>query len=265
MFALPRFAEAEVPVIQIAFCRYLAGFLVVLVVAISRRQVKIGFTSQLWPIHGLRVVCSIASLLAGLLAIQTIPLATAQSIAMTSGVFVFLFAAMFLKEVLSWSRLFAGVVCIAGGLIAADVNWNGAGEVLSVGALFAFANAVFWAGELIVLKFLADRDRPITILLAVNLMAAIVLGLYVLPNWQALSFHDLALFLSMGFVAIVGQFCNIRGFQIADASFLTPIKYAGIVVAGTLGFFLFDEQPGITLVIGACFIAVGGLILSRKG
>ena len=66
----------------------------------------------------------------------------------------------------------------------------------------------------------------------------------------------------IGLTAIVGQFCFLRAYKLAQASFLAPISYFQMVIGAAMGFIIFQEVPtwwtiGGAVVIAFCVI-VGG-------
>ena len=64
--------------------------------------------------HALRACCGLSSVALGTYAVTHIPLANAQAIAMANGVFAVALAAVFLREKVGPSDLFAGTICLAG-------------------------------------------------------------------------------------------------------------------------------------------------------
>src|SRR3546814_1628711 len=68
----------------------------------------------------------------------------------------------------------------------------------------------------------------------------------------------------MGPVAILGQYCNIRGFQLASTAQLVPVSYSGLVFAALLGLVVFDEWPRPATIAGAALIVAGAIWLARR-
>src|SRR3546814_2218172 len=68
----------------------------------------------------------------------------------------------------------------------------------------------------------------------------------------------------MGPVAILGQYCNIRGFQLASTAQLVPVSYSGLVFAALLGLVVFDEWPRPATIAGAALIVAGAIWLAPR-
>ncbi len=269
MFMLPKLVSAAVPPPQVAFLRYFAGFLTILpfflrvqglqgvlpeIVGRPKRRLNL--------MHALRACCGITSVAFGTYAVTHIPLANAQAIAMTNGVFAVILAAVFLRERLSSADLAAGAVCLAGAVVVAGPDLDAPGWV-SLGALAALVQAFAWGAEVVLLRFAAVNDTPQRTLTIVNGSACLILLIATVWLWRLLPLPDLLVLLAMGPVAIVGQYCNIRGFQLAVTAKLVPIKYSGLVFAALLGLIFFDEWPRPAAVAGAVMICAGAIYLAR--
>ena len=269
MFMLPKLVSDVVPPQQVAFLRYFAGFLTILPFFLSSYGPRRALPEILGPtrrrlnlLHALRACCGIASVAFGTYAVTHIPLANAQAIAMTNGVFAVTLAAVFLGERVSLRDIAAGLFCLSGAVIVAGPD-PAAASWISLGALAALIQAFAWGSEVVLLRFAAVNDTPPRTLTLVNGSACLGLALFTAWSWNRLPLPDLAILLAMGPVAIVGQYCNIRAFKVAETAKLVPIKYSGLVFAALLGLAFFDEWPRPAAIAGAVMICTGALYLAR--
>lgn len=270
MFMLPKLAGAEVSPLQVAFFRYLAGFCTILPFFLRSYGLRQTLPELATPAkrpltasHALRGSIGIAGVALGAYAVTHIPLANAQAIAMTNGVFAVILAALFLRERLSGADVVAGAVCLAGAVIVAGPDPAAPGWI-SLGALAALAQAFTWGAELVLIRFAAVRDAPERALLVVNGAACALLALAMLWLWRPLPPAQAAILLCMGPIAIMGQYCNIRGFQLASTAQLVPVSYSGLVFAALLGLVFFDEWPRPAAIAGAGLIVAGAIWLARR-
>jgi drug/metabolite transporter (DMT)-like permease len=270
MFMLPKLANPGVPPLQVAFLRYFAGFLTILPFFIKAYgpaqalpEIAAPAKRRMNLTHMLRACCGLTSVALGTYAVTHIPLANAQAIAMTNGVFGVALAAVFLREKLSPADVLAGAICLTGAIIVAGPDFDAPGWI-SLGAAAALAQAFAWGTELVLLRFTAVRDTPERTLTLVNGSACTILLVTTAWLWDRLSAGDLALLLAMGPIAIVGQYCNIRAFQLAETAKLVPVKYSGLVFAALLGLVFFDEWPRPAAIAGAVRICAGALYLARQ-
>jgi len=270
MFMLPKLASGSVPPVQVAFLRYFAGFLTILPFFLAsygpRQAVPEVYgrsNRRLNLLHALRACCGVASVAFGTYAVTHIPLANAQAIAMTNGVFAVALAVIFLRERVTLADVVAGIVCPAGAIVVAGPDPSAPGWI-SLGAAAALVQAFAWGSELVLLRFAAVNDTPRRTLTLVNGSACCVLLAFTAWWWRDLPLADAVILLSMGPVAIVGQYCNIRAFQMAETAKLVPIKYSGLVFAALLGLIFFGEWPRPAAIAGAAMIIAGALYLSRQ-
>ena len=269
MFCLPKLASDAVPPVQVAFLRYFAGFLTILPFFLNRYGPARAITEvagrskrRLNLMHALRASCGVSSVAFGTYAVQHIPLANAQAIAMSNGVFAVALAAIFLRERVSMRDYVAGAICLTGAIVVAGPDPSAPGWI-SLGAAAALVQALAWGSEVVLLRFAAVNDTPARTLTVVNGSAALGLALFTAWAWNRLPLADLLILVSMGPVAIVGQYCNIRAFQVAETAKLVPIKYIGLVFAALLGLVLFGEWPRPAAILGAAMIVGGAVMLAR--
>ncbi|MBO6949606.1 MAG: DMT family transporter [Rhodospirillales bacterium] len=270
MWVLPKLVGANVPAVQVAFLRYMAGavciapFFITEVIRRTPGPVIEGSGRSLFVLHAARSACSVGALVFGVYAVTSIPLANVQAIAMTNGVFTMLFAVLFLHERAGWREIVAGVVALVGAIIVAGPGTVGAAGWAVLGVLAAFGQAVTWGGEVVLLRATAARESASRILFKVNILAAIMVLVIGVWFWDDMNMDTFLLIAAMGPVAIVGQVCNIRAFRIADATSLVPVRYTGILFAAIFGLLIFDEWPDASAIFGAVLIVGGAMWLALR-
>ncbi|MGF1593783.1 MAG: DMT family transporter [Kiloniellaceae bacterium] len=269
MFMLPKLAGEAVPPLQVAFLRYLAGFCVILPFFLRSYglhgvlpEIADPAKRRLNLTHLLRGCFGIGGVALGAYAVTQIPLANAQAIAMTNGVFAVVLAALFLRERMSTADIVAGCVCLAGAVVVAGPDPAAPGWV-SLGALAALAQAFTWGSELVLLRFAAVRDRPERALTLVNGAACVILLAAMAWLWRPIPAIDTVILLAMGPVAIVGQACNMKAFSLASTAQMVPVSYSGLVFAALLGLAVFGEWPRPAAIAGAAMIVGGAIYLAR--
>ncbi|WNJ98220.1 DMT family transporter [Thalassospiraceae bacterium LMO-JJ14] len=270
MWVLPKFVGQSVPAVQVACLRYAAGavciapFFVAEIVRNVPAQPVEPQKGRLFLLHLARAACGVTSLAFGTYAVTRIPLANVQAIAMTNGVFTVLFAFIFLRERAGWRELLAGAIALCGALIVAGPGTQEAAGWALAGVLAAFAQAITWGGEVVLLRATAARESASRILFKVNAMAALMVFLVGVWFWESLTLDAFLLIAAMGPIAIIGQLCNIRAFRVADATTLVPVRYSGIIFAAIFGLLLFDEWPASSAIVGAAMIVGGAMWLALR-
>lgn len=263
VFASGKLAGGTVPALQIVFIRSLGGFATVLAITPMRGGLRVLVSPQ--PhLHGLRALFGVGAATCLIYAPMHMPMADATAIGLTGGMLVVVLAALVLGERVGALHWAAALVCAAGALIVvrgratADV---GTADLFP--AAVAFAGALFVACERILIKVLSSRDRAIAMLAHVNGIATLLLAVPALWWWQPVPPVTLALLSLLGPLTIAGQYCNIRGFRLADAALLGPISYSWIVFSGIIGLAAFGERPGVSTLFGAALIVASGIFLTR--
>ncbi len=271
MWVLPKTAGTDVSALQIGFLRYAAGAICIAPFFFMGGQpARVdacgrGHKSpRLLMLHVLRAACGALSLVLGAFAVTRMPLANVQAIAMTNGVYTVLFAALFLRERVGIREIIAGLVALSGAVIVAGPGSTNAAGWALLGVVAAFAQAVAWGGEVVLLRATASRDRASRMLFQVNIAAAAMILVAGVWFWESLSLQTFLLITAMGPIAIIGQLCNIRAFRLANATQLVPVRYSGIIFAAVFGFVFFDERPDLSAIIGAAMIAFGAIWLAMK-
>lgn len=270
MWVLPKLAGDSIAPVQVGFLRYAAGAVCIAPLFLLGGRDKSAAEAatsgpRLMFMHAARAACGVATLVLGAYAVTRIPLANVQAIAMTNGVFTMIFAAIFLRERIGWREALAGTIALAGAFVVAGPGTAVASGWAVTGVIAAFAQAIGWGAEVVLLKATAARDRPSRMLFQVNLMAAGMVFIVGVWFWQPVSLGTFWLIVAMGPIAIIGQLCNIQAFRMASASMLVPVRYSGIVFAALFGILFFDEWPDSSAVIGALMIAGGAIWLALGG
>ncbi|MEQ8321285.1 MAG: DMT family transporter [Rhodospirillales bacterium] len=270
MWVLPKFVGQSVPAVQVAFLRYTAGAVCIAPFFINDvvRGQAVAAVQQsgrrLFFMHLARAACGVCSLAFGTYAVTRIPLANAQAIALTNGVFTLLFAVLFLRERVGVREAVAAMIALCGAVIVAGPGTASAAGLAVAGVLAAFAQAIAWGGEVVLLRATAARESASRILFKVNVMAAAMVLVVGAVYWESLSLDAFLLIVAMGPIAIIGQLLNIYAFRLANATALVPVRYSGIIFAAIFGILIFGEWPQPSAIIGAVMIVGGAMWLALR-
>lgn len=246
----------ELHPVQIAFSRFLFGFLTVLPFALGRGRAV--FRTNIPLKHGIRVVFGAAGVAASFAAVGMMPLADALAIAWTSPIFAMGFAILVLKEKLVPVRWLAAAVGLAGVVV---MTRPGAG-VMQAGAAIALLSAILVGAEVVTIRILAQTDRPLTILVINNLAGLIISGLAALPFLQLPTSEQLPYLVGVGSIMVCGQLLFLKAAAIGEANFIAPFYYSTLLYAALFGLLFFGEVPGLHLLIGGGMIVASGLAIA---
>ena len=264
VFASAKFLGSQAHPFQIVFMRYAGGAALITAIAwITYR----GFAPLKSPRPGIHIART-ASGVFGELCVISAPLfiayEDATAIGLTDGVIAMILAIILLKERAGPLHWLAAMTCLAGAMIIArsDAGFGSFGAS-SVGLGLALFGAVLSGTEMYFIKLLSDHEKPLAIMLYVNVLALLMLIGPVIWAWQSVGGADLLWLLLLGPFALLGQYCWIKALQNADAVLVVPVGYASLPFAAILGVVAFNQSLGAGELLGAGLICVGGIALAR--
>lgn len=218
------------------------------------------FTAPKWGLHFGRTFCGVIGVTCMFAAAAAIPLADATAITFLNPVFAMILAIPLLGEKVGPWRWLAAAIALIGALILIR---PGAGAI-APGALVALAAALAFGFELMFIKRLTGRERPLQILLLNNSLGVIITTLAVIAVWQPPTPAQWTALAALGFIMAVAQACFVNAMARADASFVTPFAYLTLVFAAAYDFAIFGVTPTGMSYLGASTIIAGAALLTWR-
>lgn len=264
MFASGKFAGELASALQILFLRYIGGFCTVLViVGVVRRFDFARSRSNHWQLQLVRAFFSAFAGVAIIHANAHMPIADANAISLLNAVFLVILGMVIFHDRPTYWHVLGMVVCLAGAATIALSRGVFASfdQAYIWPAVIALLAAVLFAGESIFIKMLSRVDDPLTTLLYVNFFGICLLLIPALASWQSWGAENF-IFMALGPLAVLAQYCNLRAFTLAKVSLLAPISYSSLVFAALIGWIFFGEVPTLGVFAGASLIAIGGMVLA---
>lgn len=247
------------PAFQISHGRFLFAFLAILSVVILRRA---SFSRPNWRIHIGRTVFGWAGVTLMFASVAYIPMADATAISFLNPIFCMMFAVPLLGEKVGPWRWLAAAIALSGAMVLLRPT----PESFQPAALLALGAAVIMGMELILIKKLSGRERPLQILMVNNALGLGIASLAVLPVWQVPTGTQWAALAGIGFAMAAAQACFVNAMARAEASFVAPFSYGTLVFAAIYDALIFDVVPDLVSIIGAIIILAGAALLAwREG
>ncbi|WEK06022.1 MAG: DMT family transporter [Candidatus Devosia phytovorans] len=267
IFTSGRFAGELASSFQIMFLRYAGGFVTVLGLSASQPQSFQSLQSKHRLSQALRALVGGLGGAAIIFGNTYMPLVDANAISQLSGVFMLALGIIIFRERLRSIHIAGSLVCILGAAVVVaargafttfDANYLVPASVVIIGALLLALEGIF-------IKILTLADRPLVTLAHANFFGMLLLLIPAVLTWKSTGPVN-AVLLCLGPLAILGQYCNIRGYTSASVSLLAPIGYASLIFAAVWGWVFFMELPTAGVILGGVLIAIGGttLALSRR-
>jgi len=204
-------------------------------------------------LHFLRNAVHFFGQWAWVFSIGALPLATVFAIEFTMPVWTVLLAALFLKERISFPRVVALVLGLAGVLVILRPGFGFA----QAAAFVTLACSLAYAASLIMTKRLTTTDAPLAVLFWMSVIQ-LPMGLVAsLPQWVQPSLADLPWIVAVGIGSYTAHYCLTRALKIADASVVVGIDFVRLPLIAVLGALLYGEALDPLVFVGAAIIFAG--------
>lgn len=261
---------ATLPVVQVAFLRYVVGSAVMIAVAaVARPGWPRGDTVRA---NAARAVLVVLTATCFFYALGVLPLAETLILSFVSPLFTALLAVLLLGERMN-ARItaalaagFAGVLVIvlASHLPSEQRPVSGEAETALLGVAAVLVSAFTYSASNVLLRARAQRDPLLLIVLIQNVAPALMLAVPAWLFWRAPDGHEAALLLAVGLLGVAGHLLLARAYAAAEAIRLAPLDYTALIWAVVIGFLFFAEVPSTWSAVGAVLIMAGAFLGSRR-
>lgn len=248
---------------QIAFLRFAAGSVWAGALCLYLRP---GWpTREAVTANAARSVLVVVTATSFFYALGQLPLAETMALSFLAPLFIALFGAVFLREVINGRIAIALGLGLAGMLVIVGGRFGSAeysaGAVAGAGA--AVVAAISYALVIVLLRARATRDKLVIIVLFQNLLPMFILSVPAAFVWTRPSLMDLGRVALIGMLGVAGHYMLASAFSRAEATRLAPVHYLTLVWGTAFGYVFFGEVPGLTTLLGAVLIVFSTLI-TRK-
>ncbi len=221
--------------------------------------------SSAWPQHLGRAVVGSLGGCAAIYAAGHMAVSDAAAIGLLDSVFAVLLGIIIFHERIHLHRWYAIAGCALGALLVLFEKGAFQGnDNFGFAALVALAGAMFLAIESVLIRTLAMRESAMSVLLQVNFFGALLFAIPALMTWNETSLTLKLSLCTLGPLALLGQYCNIRGYRIAPLSVVAPVGYSWILFGMCIDYWLFDQSLSLYSLVGAAVILCSGYILASS-
>lgn len=268
MASLVKAASADVPPGQAVFFRSFFALPIILGWLAIRHELRDGWKTKNPMGHFWRGLVGTSAMGLGFTGLGLLPLPEVTAIGYAAPLLVVIFAAMFLNENVRAFRLSAVAMGMVGVLIVLSPRLS-VGAALdsseTLGAVVVLMGAVMAALAQVFVRKLVATETTAAIVFWFTLTSSIM-ALFTLPwGWVVPTWQVAAMLVMAGFLGGIGQIFLTSSYRYADASLVAPFDYSSMILALLIGYFIFDEVPTGTMLIGAgIVIAAGVLIIWRE-
>lgn len=268
MASLIKATSAEVPPGQAVFFRSFFALPIIFGWLAMRGELRNGWKTKNPMGHVWRGLVGTTAMGLGFTGLGLLPLPEVTAIGYAAPLLVVVFAAMFLNEEVRAFRLSTVALGMVGVLIVLSPRLS-MGASLNVsetlGAVVVLMGAVMAALAQVFVRKMVATETTAAIVFWFTITSTLM-SLLTLPwGWVVPSWTMAALLVMAGLLGGMGQIFLTSSYRFADASLVAPFDYTSMILALTIGYFIFDEVPTGTMLLGAgIVIAAGVLIIWRE-
>lgn len=257
--AVIKWLSERYPVIEILFIRSVIMLPVILVVAAATGQLG-RLRTRRYGAHLLRAVLNFLAFITYFGALRLMPLADTLAIVFSAPLFIVLFSALLLKEKVGPWRWSA----VAIGFVGVLVMIRPGTSMLDWPVILALVSSVFYALWMLTTRTMAEDESSLGMLFYATVFFVLAGGAMVPFEWVTPSGEDLLVLTVLAVVAMIGLLMLIQSYRMAQASILAPLDYTSMVWAVLLGWFVWNELPGIWVIAGTVLVVFAGLIIVHR-
>lgn len=248
----------DIPVGETIFVRGVVALFVLGFIAHRTTGLKILKTAH-WQRHALRSLAGTANMFCLYASLSMIPLADVTAIGFASPIFITILAMIFLHErihAFRWTALIVGLTGVI-IMIAPKLSLH----VDGAGWLVALTGTFFAAIALTTVRSMTATEPAITITFYF-LMTAMMCSLFTsIFGWAWPDARQLLWMLLAAMCGVLGQLALTTAYRHAEASTLAPLDYVGMLMASSIGYFVFSEIPDAPIWLGSVLVIAAGLVI----
>ena len=244
--------------LQIVFLRNLSATLFLMPMLVMRGRALL--RSNALHLYGVRVGISIFSMTAWFYALALIPVAEVTAIGFLAPLFGTLGAIVFLGEKVRIRRWTALII----GFLGAMIILRPGTESFGLGQACAIFNAMSSGLVTVLLKQLSSEDdsgKIVFLTTVLMLPPTLIPALFV---WETPGWEFAPVILTIGFTAVLGHYCLMRGFASTDASLVMTFDFSRLPFAVLIGWWMFGEVTDVWTWVGAAIIFASAIYITRR-
>lgn len=248
----------SIPAGEIAFARGLFGTVAVLIIMYMK---GIHFSKEDRGLLVMRGLYGGFGMVCNFIALVHLKLSDATILFQMTGIFVFIFSALFLKESLpkgagKWLALiFAAVMIMVNPFTYESISWY---------ALVAILGAALAAAAYTTIRTISKRGKHSNFeIMAYFMITSMFAGLVATDEFVMPQGSDWFIIVIIGGISVVAQFFLTGAFVTTNAVVAQFLQYVGVFISSFYGFLFFGESLALVTVIAGIVMFISSVMLSR--
>jgi drug/metabolite transporter (DMT)-like permease len=249
MHVLIRILSTDLHPFEVAFFRNLFGVMALLPI-LARSGIGVMRTGRL-PLHALRSILGLASMLLFFSALSMTGLPKVTAMSFTAPLFATFGAVLVLRERIHARRMVALLIGFAGTLVVMRPETG-----IDAGVLMVLGSSALWAVALLTIKALSHTESSFAVTLYTGLFMAPLSLVPAAFVWTWPTPREYVGLAVMGTIGTISQLFMTHAFKEADATAVLPIDFTRLLWASVFGLLVFDEVPELATLAGGTLIFV---------
>lgn len=248
----------SIPAGEIAFARGLFGTVAVLIIMYMK---GIHFSKEDRGLLVMRGLYGGFGMVCNFIALVHLKLSDTTILFQMTGIFVFIFSALFLKESLpkgagKWLALiFAAVMIMVNPFTYESFSWY---------ALVAILGAALAAAAYTTIRTISKRGKHSNFeIMAYFMITSMFAGLVATDEFVMPQGSDWFIIVIIGGISVVAQFFLTGAFVTTNAVVAQFLQYVGVFISSFYGFLFFGESLALVTVIAGIVMFISSVMLSR--
>lgn len=257
MFAIIKQMASELPFFVVALIRTLVALVVLSPWLI--RHGRAGIATKRLKTHFLRSFFGIASFACITYAMGRLLLSDAMVLSFTSPLWLIIFSALVLGEMIRLDRTIATIAGFVGVVMIVKPQAG-----VDPAMLIALGSAVLTSGAMITMKSLSATEPPDRIVFYFFFFGSLILLGPAIATWQTPNWTQTGWLLAAGLLGSFGQIWLARAYDAAEVTAIAPLDFLRMPLAAVFGFIIFNEVPDVWSAAGTTVIFAALLFITRR-
>jgi len=207
--------------------------------------------------HLIRAFSSVACVVFYFFGLKYLMLSENVAIVHSAPILATLLAVPILGEKLGLQRMAAIMLGFIGVLIIVKPG----SDLFKTESLFPLAAAFFMAVSYLATRFLMSTESSVAIIFYYS-FALLITSLIFFPNHFIIpSLFNLIPLISLGIMGSLGHYFMAQAAKSAEVVVITPFEYTSFIFLGFMGYFFYNEVPGVSVLIGMLLIVLSGIYI----
>ncbi len=244
------------PFYQVLLLRSIAATFLLAALILSTGNWAVQISRADWKLILQRSAAEVVAAYFFLTALVHLPIANVTAILQALPLTITLAAALILREAVGWRRLLAILI----GLIGVMLIVRPGGEGFTIYSIYAVMAVIC-----VTLRDLTVRrmsaNVPSTLVALVSTLGVLLFAAVgaVFTDWHPMTLTEGAMLIAGSLFILAAYVTSVMAMRVGDIGFVSPFRYASLLVALILGFVVFHEWPDTWALIGAAIVVATGL------